>query len=168
MRFGHYKAQAQSIMLATFRCKLINLVIKNKVPLERWLNGISIMLEKMKGIIQVDKLRAILLLEADLNALHKIMFNGRVLPALEEKKLIPIETIGSRGRQSAHHVALGKKLISDIGNQIKLPMITISADATNCFDRMAHPFAALTCRHFGLQIECVLTYLGRSSQQKCT
>ena len=62
----------------------------------------------MKGIIQVDKLRTILLLEADLNALYKIMFNGRVLPILEDKKLIPIEIIGGRRRQSSHYVALGK------------------------------------------------------------
>ena len=50
----------------------------------------------MKGIIQVDKLQAILLLEADLNALYKIMFYSRVLPVLEDKKLITIEIISSR------------------------------------------------------------------------
>ena len=43
------------------------------------------MLEKSKGNIQVEKLRAILLLEANLNAIHKIIFNGRVLPTLEEQ-----------------------------------------------------------------------------------
>ena len=109
MHFGHCKAQTQSVMLATFRCKLINLVIKNKVLIERWLDGISIALEKMKGIIQVDKFQDILLLDADLNALHKIMFNGRVLPALEDKKLIPIEIIGGRCEQFSNHVALSKK-----------------------------------------------------------
>ena len=46
------------------------------------------MLEKSKGNINVEKLRAILLLEADLNAIYKIMFNRRVLPKLEVNRLI--------------------------------------------------------------------------------
>ena len=108
------------------------------------------MLEKSKGNIQVEKLYALLLLEADLNAIYKIIFNSRVLPSIEERKEILIEIIGGRCKQLAHHITLGKKLISDIGNQIKLPIITISANATSCFDRMAHPFTAMTCRHFEL------------------
>ena len=56
------------------------------------------MLEKSLGKILVLKLWAILLLEADFNALHKIIFNGRILPALEKNNLIPVEIL--RGRQS--------------------------------------------------------------------
>ena len=132
------------------------MAIRNRSPLVRWLNGLSLMLEKSKGNIQVEKLRALLLLEADLNAFHKIIFNGRVLSSIKERKEIPIEIIGNRRKQSAHHIILEKKLISNISNQIKLPIIMISANTTNCFDRMAHPFAAITCRHFGLQIKYIL------------
>ena len=44
----------------------------------------------------------------------------------------------------------------DIKNQLKQPTITISANATNCFDRMAYPFAALACRYFRLQVEYIM------------
>ena len=54
------------------------------------------MLEKLPGKILVSKLRVILLLEADFNALHKIIFNGRILPALEKEGLIPQEIMGGR------------------------------------------------------------------------
>ena len=86
IHFSHYKAQTKSCFLATIRCRLINIAIRNRSSLARWLNGLSLMLEKSKGNIQVEKLRALLLLEADLNAIYKIMFNGRVLPSIEEKK----------------------------------------------------------------------------------
>ena len=43
------------------------------------------MLEKERGNINIAKLRAILLLEADFNGLNKIIFNSRVLPALEKQ-----------------------------------------------------------------------------------
>ena len=109
-------------------------------------------LEKFLGKILVEKLRAMLLLEADFNALHKIIFNGRILPTLERNNVIPSEIIGERKSQSAIHDALNKKLITDISNQIKSLSIVISADATNCYDRVAHSFASLAAEHFGVQL----------------
>ena len=56
------------------------------------------MLEKTRGIIRIDKLRAVLLLEADFNRINKIHYNIRVLPKLERRQLIPYEIIGGRRR----------------------------------------------------------------------
>ena len=53
-------------------------------------------LEKAPGKILVLKLRAILLLEANFNALCKVIFNRRILLTLESKNLILAEVIGSR------------------------------------------------------------------------
>ena len=91
-------------------------------------------LEKFLGKILVEKLRAMLLLEADFNALHKIIFNGRILPTLERNNIIPSEIIGGGKSQSAPHVALNKKLIADISNEIKSLSIVTSANATNCYN----------------------------------
>ena len=113
------------------------------------------MLEKVPGNINAQKLRAILLLEADFNAMHKIIFNNRLIPRIEAENAIPLEVIGGRRSQAATHLALDKKLIADIANVRKLPMVTICADATNCYDRVAHPFASLCAQYFGLE----LTYL---------
>jgi len=41
-------------------------------------------------------LRAILLLETDLNILHKIIFNRRVLPTIKRNDQISKEVIGGR------------------------------------------------------------------------
>ena len=106
------------------------------------------MLEKSPRKILVLKLRAILLLEADFNALHKIIFNGRILPVLEKDDLIPLDILGGRRSQSTLHIVLNKKLIADISNQVKALWIIILADATNCYDRVAHPFVSLTAQHF--------------------
>ena len=67
-----------------------------------------------------------------------------------------MKIIGGWHKQLAHHIALSKKLISDIGNQMKIPAITISADTTNYFNKMAYPFIALTYRHFSLQLEYIV------------
>ena len=95
---------------------MVQLALCNATPLERWRNEVSIMLEKVARNINVAKLRAILLLEADLNALNKIIFNGRAIPRIETSKTIPYEVIGRRRRQSSLHVALNKKLVCNIEN----------------------------------------------------
>ena len=141
--------------IAEIKCKLVNLALKSGQPLKRWIKGVSVMLEKVASNANVQKLRAILFLEADFNASHKIVFNNRLIPKLEEVDAIPVEIIGGRRAQAATHLALSKKLIADIANVRKAPTITVCADATNCYDRVAHLFASLCAQYFGLEI----TYL---------
>ena len=58
--------------------------------------GISVILEKIEGNLNVQQLGAIILLEADFNAIHKIIFINRLLPSVEVASDIPIEVIGER------------------------------------------------------------------------
>ena len=96
LHFGHYKAMSQDCNLSCIKSTLVNLAIKNSIPLSRWLKGVSIMLEKKENLHLVSKLRAILLLEADFNAANKIIFNSRMIPSLERNNLIPQEIAGGR------------------------------------------------------------------------
>ena len=74
------------------------------------------MLKKYRRVINISKLRAILLLEVDFNGLNKLIYNTRVLPKLENSYSIPYEIIGGRREQLSHHVVLNKKLVYDIAN----------------------------------------------------
>jgi hypothetical protein len=80
------------------------------------------------------------------------MFNNRLMPNIEAMNAIPMEVIGGGRSQVATHLALDKKLISDIANMRKLSMITICADATNYYDRVTHPFASLYAQYFELDL----------------
>ena len=104
----------------------------------------------------MSKLQVLLLLEANLNWLYKIIFSGYLLPSLEHRNEIPHEIIGGRRGQLAYYIALNKILISDNRNIRKKPTIIISTDAANWFDRMVHYFALLVYYHFGLQIEYII------------
>ena len=59
----------------------------------RWKRGVSVILEKSPGNINVQKLRAVFMLEADLNVLHEIIFNGRMTPVFEARCQKPQEII---------------------------------------------------------------------------
>ena len=98
----------------------------------------------------------ILLLEADFNALYEILFNSRVILSIEKNQQILCEIIGVRRGHSTLHVALNKKLISDVANQQKVLIIVILADATNCYDRITYPITSLACQSFRIELECAM------------
>jgi hypothetical protein len=49
------------------------------------------MLEKMAGVIKVEKLRAILLMEADFNFFNGLMYAGRMMHRAELLNRIPVK-----------------------------------------------------------------------------
>ena len=117
------------------------------------------MLEKSPCKIHVSTLRAIFLLEADLNSLHKIILNQNIILALEQCNLIPTEIVGGRKGQATIHNAINTKLTSDISNKVKALSVVISTNDANYCDIVAHPFASLTAQCFGVHVCHVLVLL---------
>ena len=59
---------------------------KSGIRLKRLAKGLTVMLEKIEGNIRVDKLRAILLMEADFNQMNKLLFGHRMIKQSEKEK----------------------------------------------------------------------------------
>ena len=53
--------------------------------------------------------------------------------------------------------------MADVSNIRKVPTVTICADATNYYDRVAHPYASLCSQYFGFGI-CYLLVLFKTIQ----
>jgi hypothetical protein len=81
--------------------------LKKGIALERWANGLSVMLEKMFGVRLVSKLQAILLMEADFNAMNKEVYGVRMLEEARKYKLVP-EEIFSEQNCTANDGGLAK------------------------------------------------------------
>ena len=69
VHFGHYIGACDSETLSNMHATFLDLVISTGSIVKRWIKGLTVMLEKIRGNINVDKLRAILLMEADYNFL---------------------------------------------------------------------------------------------------
>ena len=67
---------------------LINLLIHHGIGLDRWRQVTNMMIHKLEGSYNINKLRVIHLFEADYNGLIGILFNRRVLYQAEHKGLI--------------------------------------------------------------------------------
>jgi len=108
-----------------------------------------VMLEKKPGVIQVDKLRAILLLEADFNFANKLTLGVRMMRSAEANGLTHQETLGSRKFHDARELALNRRLLTDISRQQLIPLAVSSVDAEECYDRQAHTPGSLCCQRLG-------------------
>ena len=76
--------------------------------------------------------------------------------ALEQHNVITMEIVDGSKIQAVINVAISKNLIVDVYNQVKTSSIVISADATNCYDRIAYLFASLTAQQFGVNVDYIM------------
>ncbi len=142
LHFGHYIAGCDSDHIAYFCALKATLVIKRGVVLDRWSRGLSVMLEKVFGCALINKLRSILLMEADFNATNKILYGHRMLDVIRKYNLMP-EEIYSEKNRLADEGTLVKVLFYNIVHQTRLPAGISAVDANNCYNRIAHPIASL-------------------------
>jgi hypothetical protein len=88
---------------------------------------------KMFDVCLVSKLRAILLIEADFNAINKEVYGVCMLDEARKYKLIPEEIFSEKNRM-ADDGGLAKTLFYDIVWQTQLPAAIASVDASDCYD----------------------------------
>ena len=112
--FGHYKAASHSHNLSEIHASFQHVASKSGIQLQRWAKGLTVMLEKIEGNTKVDKLRAILLMEADFNKINKLLFGHRMIKQSEKEKRIPDEAYGSRASLDGKLVAVNRRLVIDL------------------------------------------------------
>ena len=132
----------------------LNLALQTGVPLERWGNGLTVLLEKEFGSIYIDKLRAICLFEADFNWLSKLIFAKRMMSQAMDKGMIPPEQIARAGTDANVGTVL-KHLHNDIHRTMHINSAVVSADLTNCYDAVHHSIASIAVQAMGVPVLAV-------------
>ena len=116
------------------------------------------MLKQIAGILLVNKLRAILVMEADFNFHNKLIFGKRMVDVARSEGIIPAEQYADK-QSTADDGSFEKILESDISCQKKLPLCIISADAANCYDRVHHTILALLFLALGVHTGAISAML---------
>lgn len=157
LHFGHYKAAAECPFMSEIHALTCQLAYGSGYSLTRWQAGLSVMLEKEKGVIKVDKLRAILLMEADFNFLNKLIFGSRMVRRALQNGEIPKECYGSVPAHEAIEVGINRRLLLDISRQRRAPLAIASVDAHTCYDRISHTVASICCQRWGVPLEPIVS-----------
>ena len=158
--FGHYKAASTRQLLSQYHASILSLASNFGLHLSRWTKGLTVMLEKSENDIRVEKLRAILLMEADFNFVNKLIFGHRMIQQCERYRRFPKELYGSRNHHSAYEVAVNRRLSIENMKQKRRNGIIAGVDAAQCYDRIVHSVATLLCRNEGASRSTLLLMFG--------
>jgi hypothetical protein len=151
---GHYKTASKFDWLCNFFAhKLLFVSCTGSAP-ERWGVGLTVLLEKIAGLVLMEKLRAILLMEADFQMLNRLIFANPAMAQARLHGLIPDEQY-AECQSDGQDGAWLKRLFADVSRQARTPFSIISADAGNCYDRIAHVFTSFVFQAFGVSITMV-------------
>ena len=139
---GHYKSATFSDMVTNFLSWKITLIVRGGCPPERWGHALQVLLEKVAGVALVNKLRAILLMEANFNYMNKWVFGYQAINKMYALGYIPGDQY-SQKESTAEDARMDNRLTMDISRQLRHPLATMLADADKCYDRINHIIMSL-------------------------
>ena len=132
--FGHYESATENKIATKLHKMFLDSMITTGSVIDWWIKILLVMLEKIKGNINVEKLRGILLMEVGYNFLSKFLLGVRLMRSAELRNEFPKELGGSRKRHEAIDVTLNRKLVGDIMRQMRRPGTITGMDAVSCYD----------------------------------
>ena len=156
LHMGHFKAGALHPRLCDMHYELSMIPMMTGYSPRRWQNGIDVMLLKSPEVYLLDKLRTIVLFEADFNHENKRLGREAMYMALSEGKIADEQF--SRPGSSAQDNALSKRLVFDYFRLRKRPFGMVACDLKACYDRVVHTAASLALQRVGVslpQIQCM-------------
>jgi Reverse transcriptase (RNA-dependent DNA polymerase) len=160
---GHYKILLRlpvyndSLYRVNLSTKILHLYYQIAIsttqigqPIDRWTNVTTCMIEKVKNMPRVDKLRVIHLFEADYNLLLKIMWARRAVWNANDTNSLNEGQAGSRPGKKAIDVVIRKENKYLYSRLTKTILGTIDHDAKSCFDRIICNLAMIVSLYFGI------------------
>ena len=158
LHFGHFKAGAEDDMICWANYIMATLPRATGFVPERWKKGTDVMLLKKEGSYGVDKLRTIVLLEADFNQENKRL--GREAMHLALKQNLLTDEQYSRPGRSSQDNALNKRLLFDYQRLRRQPYAICACDLKSCYDRIVHNAAVLALRRAGIRQSDISSMFG--------
>jgi len=112
VHFRHYMAGITKDMVGKINTILANVRLLSGMAPTRWKQTLNVMLEKLAGNDNIEKLQIIMLFKANFNNNNKWL--GRVMMHIaKEHNLLALEQYGSRKYKSAITQCLNKRLFYD-------------------------------------------------------
>jgi len=152
VHFGHYIAGIEDMVIAKLNRLMATIPMLTGISPTRWRTTLNVMLEKMAGNCWVEKLRIIMLFEADFNNNNKWLGKA-VMAQAESNQALAEEQYGSRKGKAAGIQCLNKRLFYDYIRATCQPAALCSNDAKSCYNRIILIIAALCLCRLGAPIK---------------
>lgn len=133
VHFGHLMIAATNDYLTALYVQKLNSALATGKPLSRWGRSLVVLLEKVFGSIMFEKLRAIILFEADFNCIHKVLYNNHKKKMIKKHRLMPEEQC-AQSEKHGNEGSMLKLLHCNVSSPMHVPHTAVSADLENAFD----------------------------------
>ena len=155
LTYSHFKAGSFNDVIAYFEALMSDIPYATGYSLSRWRKGIDVSIPKAKDNIYADKMRTILLMEADFNMDNKWL-GKQAMEYAEDHNVLAPEQSGSRKNHTPEKCGLNKRLTLDILRQMKSAGAMVSNDAKSCYDRIIHAIASICLRRVGVPLPPII------------
>jgi len=130
---------------------LMSLALRHAYPLKRWRRVWTIFIEKEPGNPDINRLRCIMIFEADWQLLLKYHSSYGFLPKTEEAGQLVYAQGGGRKGRSAIDQATQQIVETEIIHLNQRPALDLYLDLRMCFDLMVEACHNLACRRHGAE-----------------
>ena len=113
LHFGIFKAHIEDPILAEFDASMRSIAYSTGFVYERWKKGVDVELLKRTLDKRVEKLRTVLLLEADFNMNNKHL-SRQAMWLAEKYKVLSAELYGGRKKHRSIEVSWNQRMTGDI------------------------------------------------------
>jgi hypothetical protein len=154
LHYGLWKANAEIPALAAIDATMREIPYKTGYVLKRWKKGLDVELCKEPGNFNLERLRTIVLLEADYNTNCKKIGRDTLKSAealSKDPAFIAPEQYGSQKQHRAAEVCLNMRLVDDILRQTRRAGAICSNDAKSCYDRIVHSVLSICLQRIGMR-----------------
>ena len=162
LHMGHFKAGSIHKNLSWVHFQMSMIPMSTGYSPHRWRKGINVMLLKKPDVYLLEKLRTIVLYEADFNHENKRLGRNAMRMAISQG-LIAKEQFSRPGR-SAQDNALAKRLVFDYYRLKKKPFAMCACDLKACYDRVVHNAASLALQRVGIPLNDIKCMFGTIQQ----
>ena len=152
--YGHYATllKADPIFLRIIH-GILEIALSNNIILNRWKVTHTTLLEKIPGNPWIHSLRAIHIVEGDLQFIAKYFYSVKMMKTAETKKLITDEQYGGRAQRMAQSAVIHKLLYYNISHQTHTSAAFMGDDTRACYDRIVTRHSSIESRKWELSAQ---------------
>jgi len=141
--------QGRDVLYLIF--SIMGIALKHAYPLQRWRQVWTIFIKKELGNPELERLRCLMIFEADWQLLLKWHSSYGFLPQTKKEKTLVYEQGGGRKGRSAIDQATQQIVETEIIHMTQKTTIDMYLDLQACFDLMVEACHNLACRRHGAE-----------------
>ena len=164
LHFGHFKSATLNETIMNVHYTLSEIPFRSGYSPKRWREATNVMILKKAGEQSLDKLRTLVLFEADFNHNNKF-FGKQMMHHMNDNKVLAQEQYSAPSKKCIDHV-VNRRLFFDLIRYKKTSAAMSALDLKSCYDRIAHAPAYLAMRSYGMPAAPVISMFESIQQMK--